>query len=1019
MVANPLEKTIPWCTVILCSLCMACHLMVFQGNLSAAGGIASVGYSTKGWSNLGLDMASTFAIEIDNAMSNMTTQLTDGIDQVVALEKALDGVLGKVGAKTDTALMQLSLLQESGDSSDTAVKKVLAEVEAEIDNGVIEVETKLDELLDLIEPAMMKVGQWYISFGDKIQAGIEQFGTTVDTVEKMMDQMMAQAGMGGENAEYMEDNTYSLFAITDAEKGIMVQDLVDVSGIYSITALQGKKAEEVHLKYDVNQDASIDKAEFSELVQDSSMPGVMALVLRSYAKRLAQVSGQVENAYLRDEVANAVVKYLQLVCAKNMTKVGWVSDTLTNGSLPIEFTAAIMKNLGQAADDPEVLTTTDIGSTVIGTMSTLNHEYTIKAQQLMSDASWWESEGFDPADQPGIVDRVSQWTAASLIQTGSWTGYLDLQRAFGGVSQEGEERPLEKLRLLQERDSMALAKRAGQSARRAAERSQRMHQQRRHAELVDRYQSLMKSTTARLLFDTLLGGEMAYHDDPTTTAAVNSGVPAKPETVQFAKWLAWNASHTAQEFQSACFNYSGMSSTPIDAFATQIQGMVKKIQSVLSMLKPYAGEQGMNKLRNKTHEFVQNAKGDILDAILSGAGDSVEKAKAAAKVGAVAGGAAVAAAKNGQDPVAAAKTAAKVATVASKAPKLPDAGAAGKAPKVPDAGAVPKLPTASLLQLAELVQQPTKPKFVTRQVPGGVPDVPGGSGVVAEMVAMLQTLQAVLPEVVDNLKIARGGVSAVSKTLDSIFETFRKQGLPIFQQLASVYTYIWLAWFLLLSTFTLGILYYGFWASGWFGGPTAPETQEAAPDEEYVPPSGFGERMRCLCRACCSALCCECCPKTCLFWSLLLLGQVFVLIIFVMAIVLTMIAGIEMFMSSGCSGIYLLGDEKSCTETMKMMQDFLTTFTAGGPDLPIEEVCVKRDLMTCSLLATKMQSAAILCTVGAFLAGVFSFQLLIESAILFERAQSRRLVDALLKGDAKVAEDVGSGGGGGAPSGAP
>merc|ERR1719379_1193243 len=76
---------------------------------------------------------------------------------------------------------------------------------------------------------------------------------------------------------------------------------------------------------------------------------------------------------------------------------------------------------------------------------------------------------------------------------------------------------------------------------------------------------------------------------------------------------------------------------------------------------------------------------------------------------------------------------------------------------------------------------------------------------------MLTTLQTVLPTCVENLKLAKEEVGSVSATLDSIFDVFLDKGLPIFAQIASAYRMIWTMWFLLLFTFTGGILYYGFW----------------------------------------------------------------------------------------------------------------------------------------------------------------------------------------------------------------
>jgi len=971
MSTEHLARQFPWTTVILVTTCMVCHLLVLSGNIATAFTFEQIGDSSRGWSNLGLDMAATFATEIDYAMANMTDMLTDGIEQIVALEEMLDFVIGVMGQQTERSLLQVaSLLQDPGNSSDTTaaqatatidsfpvplpdglknVAKVVAGAAAAVassgatdpmsmvraflemlmDTLMQQVNDALDTFLDIMEPALLKVGEWFTKFGDKVQAGIEMFSTTIDMVEKMIDQIMAQSGGGGENAEYMEYNTYNLFAVSDPTTGISVQDLKDVSSIYSITSLQGSKAEDLHAKYDSNQDAVIDKEEFALFVEDTSIPGVMAVVLRSYAKRLSQVAGQVGGAKLRDEVANSVVKYLQLVAAKNITKVGWISERLTNRSLPMAFTADVMRNLALAQDDPEVLTTSDVGAKVVGMMASMDHTATIEAADLMSDAEFWVAEGFDPADQPVCVERVTKWTAMSLIETGSWEG---LRKLHATVGVEGL--PPSNLSLLEvgTQGTASVVESTAAASRQLVERKQRIYRRERRAQLVARHEALTGGRISRYLFNNLLGGRTVLHTDPMTTQAVNSGVPAVPATLEFARFLSWNATDCSHEFQSATFNYSGMSSTPADAFATQIEGMVKKTQGFMSMLDDYAGPEGMERLRNKTHSYIEDAKAELLDVIIS----QLDKGVSSLQFQASSGG------------------------------ELTHSRAE----------------VAMLLAFDAAEFQPAAI----------------GGGTWQAMINMLQQVQAILPPCIENLKVARKEVSAVSKTLDSVFTTFKEQGLPIFKKIARYYALIWVVYFLLLSIFTMGILYYGFWASGYFGGPI-PYDEKARGEHpaegeealEYEPPATCGDRMKTLCTGCWS-WCCTCCSGECCFWSMLLMGQLFVLIIFLVALLLTIISGLKMFLASGCAAIYVLGDEKVCTETLKMIQNWVTTFNGGAPDLQIEQVCVSHSLMTCHVIANRLKTSAIITIIGAIVASVLSFQLLIESAILHERARMRRIV---------------------------
>lgn len=81
-----------------------------------------------------------------------------------------------------------------------------------------------------------------------------------------------------------------------------------------------------------------------------------------------------------------------------------------------------------------------------------------------------------------------------------------------------------------------------------------------------------------------------------------------------------------------------------------------------------------------------------------------------------------------------------------------------------------------------------------------------------------------------------------------------------------------------------------------------------------------------------------------------------------------------------------------------MIQDWLVTYNPSvDVTIPIQETCVEQDLMTCEIMKEKMLMAAILTAVGAMAAAVFSFQMLIECAILHERARNRRLIDKMIE----------------------
>lgn len=266
--------------------------------------------------------------------------------------------------------------------------------------------------------------------------------------------------------------------------------------------------------------------------------------------------------------------------------------------------------------------------------------------------------------------------------------------------------------------------------------------------------------------------------------------------------------------------------------------------------------------------------------------------------------------------------------------------------------------------------------------------------------SMLQAVQSILPTCIDNLKVARKGVSAAGATLDSTFTTFHAKGPKIFGEVSQAYSLVWILYFCLLAPLTLSILFYGFWASGYFGGPGGTTDGEGEGAEEgYEPPAGFMDRLKTCCSSCCHCVTSWCYPsgenagEMC-FWSMLLLAQVGVLLLFLVAILLCILAGVKAFLASGCASIYIVNDPGVCTETLKLLSSWLATFKVGE-SMDIENACEEHTLLMCRELGAKMQTSAILTTVGGLLAAVFSFQMLVDSAVLHERARMRKRIKEL------------------------
>eukprot|EP00927_Polykrikos_kofoidii_P014829 TRINITY_DN1654_c0_g1_i3.p1 TRINITY_DN1654_c0_g1~~TRINITY_DN1654_c0_g1_i3.p1 ORF type:complete len:501 (-),score=96.71 TRINITY_DN1654_c0_g1_i3:81-1520(-) len=462
-------------------------------------------------------------------------------------------------------------------------------------------------------------------------------------------------------------------------------------------------------------------------------------------------------------------------------------------------------------------------------------------------------------------------------------------------------------------------------ARRRVEENARAFYLSRHHRLLSRHEALTRSVYSQHYFNSLLGGRMASHLDPSAAAAVNSGTPAVPETLEFARFLSWNATSNSLEYQSLCFNYSGMSSTPADAIATQISSMVKKTQGFLSQLDQYAGEDGMERLRNKTHEFVEMGKVALENMII----EQLNKTFSVLQQGK-------------------GRPAHEVLSLAQD-------------------------------RLAESSSQPGSP-------------LGPGSDVWLQMLDMLEQLQAVLPPCVESLKTARREVAKVGETLSNGFETFLDQAPPIFYDIAMYYRYAFIGYFIFMIVFPLGILYYGLYANGYCGGPKFDDID----DDEYEEPQGCYQKL-CACYQCCCTCIRDWWRGEFCFWSFLILGQLFVVILFLLALFFIVLAGIDMFLAAGCEAIYVLNDPKACSETLLTVQKWVKTFTAGAPQFKIEQVCERNLLTTCGLIETKLKSAAIFTAAGSIVAALFSFFLLIQACIIHERTRMLRIIDKLVK----------------------
>lgn len=1018
------DAEIPWCATFLILSTIACHACVLVGNVKFSSAMEDLGKSTAGWSGVGLGLARSFQDELDGLMANVSADMVNVLEKLTNVTSELDTVLSIVGNTTDNAVAQgtglfLLQVQASNVSGLGDLTAFLKPMVMKTVSGVVKtVTTKLNTMMDFlwlkVKPVLLQIGVWLSTFGTTLTSGMETFSNSLDKVQKIFDQIMAQLNGNGNGADEMLHTSFGLFDVSGT-KYVTVQDLKDVSQLYSINALAGDKPEELIKKYDTDGDMQMSMAEMKLLVDDESIPNSMSTVLRAFAKKLSEVSGKLSRGTMRDQVALAVVNYFQLVCAQNQTKVTWVSDALGNGSLPLDFTSALFAQLCLQDGSVEALTKANIGKMVIGRMYELHPGACVKAYNNMVNTTYWTMNGFNLLDQPQCIKKVGGWITqaqqkilnASLLQ-------VDATNKLVQVSSMMAEFNVKRHLQMQERQ-----------------------RQERHAQL-------FAGKTSQMLLLHLTGGQSSSSkggaaENPLAAQAINAGQPAKPETLLFAARLSGNATGTVDALQELCFSYSSKSSSTLDNFATQIQGMIKKATSFINMMMKYSTTSAIDNLEkifknfmnstesdlmkiiqgklseliDQTAPILTNALGNAVDQVSDRIGDliadMVSKPLSSGLEGAlgkvtgkVLGNSSLGNTVTDKlTDIVSGTLANKTSDMISDQLKTVMEGLINKAitgisSKVMGSSTFSGLAISSQMIEAHRMQPSLLETGSTHGVVESL-DI-SISGTWQMLLDQVSTLSNVIPAATTTLKNAREDIQKAAANLDSIFVSFKAKGPPIFNLISMFWTLIWVLYFLFFVPLMLFNLYYAWWASGWFGGP------KPSPDNDgAVPPRGWCDRLR-ICCSTCGVCMTQFHDTQCCFWSMVILMQVLVLVLFVISIVLCILAGIKAFLVAGCAQVYLLGDALSCQETILTLKSFVSSFFVQQTLEKLASVCPDNNLMACQLITAKMKSSVILTTVFSFLATILSMQVIIESAIMHEQARYRRMFTKQVIDEQEAAE---------------
>merc|ERR1719446_1365008 len=282
-------------------------------------------------------------------------------------------------------------------------------------------------LLDKLKPALIQVGKFILKFGEKVQSIIQSFSVTLDRVQKVFDQVMASLSSGGSNEALMMHQTFHMFDAMNTG-AVTADGLKDVGHLYDIPALQGSKSEQLIKMYDVDKSGDLDHKEFLNFVHGGKIPNILSVVLRSFAKSLAKVAGQVGGAKFRAEIAAQTCDYLELMTAKNHTKVDWISDHLGNGSLPLPFVSGVLITLALKVDDPNTHKTVPTGAYTVNQIMKLHPKGFARAFDNALNETFYESQGYSPDMFAEVAKRLTHWSTqkdpyaevpSSLVQTSS------------------------------------------------------------------------------------------------------------------------------------------------------------------------------------------------------------------------------------------------------------------------------------------------------------------------------------------------------------------------------------------------------------------------------------------------------------------------------------------------------------------------------------------------------------------------------------------------------------------------
>jgi len=487
-----------------------------------------------------------------------------------------------------------------------------------IDPAVETVKASASRFIEIARPALVRAGELLVKFNEESLDRLEEIMVTIDRTLTIFDSIIDKVSLVWQNATATQAVLKNTFFVFDLDNSgfVTAQEIEGVSELYVLTAFMGEKGRELLVKYDDDRSASLTLEEFARLSQDESVPNCLGNALRQYAKRLSQVAGSVAAARQRSEVAHTFVEYLDLVCAANTTMMGWMAHALSNGSLPIEFTAEVMRDLAENFADPSAPATADTGQILIAEMLRLNATYVHDAFDLMQDPSWWQGAGHQLVNQPGNCAIVLRWIvlAGEILRRNGTASH-----AISGKMSPSDSSQVERWMRSQRwyHDLMDALD------RRISVFEDEMREMR-----INSYRARLSSPTAQALYVNLLGKPVPASQpmDPDVYRVTKTGLPAKMETLVFAQFLAANASQLANSLQEMSFESSSTSGNPVDSFGSMLIGVTKTATAFLNLLKKYATPLSLDEIDKQLQAFMNKSIDDVVLVVESIIEDRLTKA---------------------------------------------------------------------------------------------------------------------------------------------------------------------------------------------------------------------------------------------------------------------------------------------------------------------------------------------------------------------------------------------------------